>query len=185
MKSQDDTAARDMLHVLCQVAQVQSNVPLTTPSNATAAPSPFVPQSAVHQTSLLQAIWVNSRPSHPMNVSQALKTATAASKSSHGGHRRLHAKRLRFLICVKMLLLELEGAQQHSLKLQVKQVVKDCIQRNRNGDPGFNPLDEAAEILVRTTVGDDLWNVATMRLEEKMSERKQRLMMARGSCKTI
>jgi len=69
--------------------------------------------------------------------------------------------------------MNLEKSHRHDLKLQVKRLIQECNRLHRAKDPRFSDLQRSVEALLRSFLGDTVWNAACRELETKLIQRKQ------------
>lgn len=79
-----------------------------------------------------------------------------------------------FLLFIKVLLKYLEKVHETHLRRQVKFIVAECVQRNRQGNKHFMPLPDVVELLVRNCVGELHWKRARLCLDTLCEKRHWR-----------
>ena len=175
---------------------ISSNT-LSSILNANLAATPS--QQAAPQTQALLRLLTAPKPPGPVQRQDTLVSATLQLHQSRPAtsilptgslfptlptSRRLRPartnkvskKNLRLLILVRILSKDLSRPEDVALKNQLKQLVRECNRRHKNGDPQYSPLSDAIERVLRTAVGEARWLRVTQRLDAMMLQRHQRLL---------
>jgi len=88
----------------------------------------------------------------------------------------------RFLMFSRVLLkyVEHKNPQMHR---EAKTIIKECVHRNRQGEPGFESVTAAMQSRLKDLVGDHYWNRAKAHFVDymKREHRKQQKNSSRGS----
>jgi hypothetical protein len=84
------------------------------------------------------------------------------------------------LAFVKILLKHLEKSDEVLLHRRCKAILADCLKNNRQGNPEFIPLHEAAEARLLPAVGPRHWNRAVQYLNLYLKQLHQQQFLQMG-----
>ncbi|CAB9505211.1 expressed unknown protein [Seminavis robusta] len=120
-------------------------------------PNTSVTPTAIHSTTLLAP---------PQQQQQAPPVPPPPKVTTVTVNSHMLDRRKQFLVFVKILLNHLQkngspgakGVHPQQLYPQVKHILQDCIVKNRQGDPNYQPLHLAAESRILPLVGPQNWN---------------------------
>ena len=128
-------------------------------SSKSAAMLPLLPQSE------------RDTPESPQRNIDFLSSRQRLPEEARQGRNSLHSsKRMRLLIFIKIVLKCLDYSDP-ILHLKAKKIVTDCTRRNREGVPGYNPLEDAITRQLRIAVGEVHWERAKRLMEYYMKKR--------------
>mmetsp|Transcript_33034 Transcript_33034/g.78904 ORF Transcript_33034/g.78904 Transcript_33034/m.78904 type:complete len:873 (+) Transcript_33034:340-2958(+) len=162
---------------------IQKNIPGSSrayPPNPMAAsqqqmaPPPQRPPSSHHRATSSQ---------HPMasHVSQVSRSAqqqqvmsrTAAPSSSHqvSVSEKEKKEKEKFLMFTRVLMKYLEQRDQE-MHTRAKAQIKECYEKNKQGDPNFKSLTTSMKARLKQTVGDVYWKKAHDYLDHFLKQKK-------------
>lgn len=91
---------------------------------------------------------------HPTSSSSHVTSATSLSATDHKSRKE------QFLMFTRVLMKYLDK-QDPNMHTHAKQVIRECAQKNRNGDPGYSSLSISMQKRLKQLVGDVYWHKAT------------------------
>lgn len=101
--------------------------------------------------------------SKPALIAAAKKRLAALE--NHGSSRDVRRQKEKFLMFTKILLRYLEQKDPR-LYTDVKAVIKDCNDRNKRQEPGYESVTAAMKYHIKELVGDHYWNKANVYFED-------------------
>jgi hypothetical protein len=104
---------------------------------------------------------------HPISPSRSV----ASSPPSPAPPSQAISQREHFLMFIKILFKCLEQANEPEVRNKAKQIVAECIRRNRQDDSNFTPLMEAVEKRLRGFVGELQWRRSLLLLRHYVNKR--------------
>mmetsp|Transcript_18949 Transcript_18949/g.21518 ORF Transcript_18949/g.21518 Transcript_18949/m.21518 type:complete len:1046 (-) Transcript_18949:114-3251(-) len=136
---------------------------IQAPSSSSTHPS--APSPATQHYNHVRAQNVPSqRSSQPQQQPQQQQrpTSSSAPSSAHMTHPSQDEQKKRkeqFLMFTKVLMKYLE-AKDTAIHGQAKQVIRDCAQKNKDGEPGYSSLSAAMQARLKHAVGLKYWQKA-------------------------
>ncbi|CAJ1942106.1 unnamed protein product [Cylindrotheca closterium] len=115
------------------------------------------------------------KPSVPAVVNQQQQQQSAASNAAVSKNVTSEAqKRRHFLILVQIIFKVLKQAKaQDAITFHCKKVIRECTQRNRQGDPNFTSLVDSATPRLRKVVGEKTWRRSILLLKHYIQQQQQ------------
>ena len=105
----------------------------------------------------------NAATNTPSNTSKSFSTETAEAQ-----------KRRYFLILVQIICKCLKQADAtDAITFHCRKVIRECTQRNRQGDPNFGSLVDSATPRLRKVVGEKTWRRSIMLLKHYIQQQQQ------------
>lgn len=101
--------------------------------------------------------------SKPALIAAAQKRLAALE--NHGSSWEVRRQKEKFLMFTKILLWYLEQKDSR-LYIDVKAVIKDCNDRNKRQEPGYESVTAAMKYPIKELVGDHYWHKATVYFED-------------------
>lgn len=128
-------------------------------------PPPMQPTmtSSYHVTTALPL--ASSGPS-----AAVLPGATAPSSSSSLTPATDHKSRKEQFLMFTRVLMKYLDKQDPNMHAYAKQVIRECAQKNRNGDPGYTSLSISMQKRLKQLVGESYWHKATEYLARYFKE---------------
>mmetsp|Transcript_40053 Transcript_40053/g.96654 ORF Transcript_40053/g.96654 Transcript_40053/m.96654 type:complete len:794 (+) Transcript_40053:78-2459(+) len=157
------------------------------------APTPLSKIQAREQQKLGRMPSSNSRPSSSMpgsysgsqsggGSSQMYSTASGSRTDPTLAAREQEVRRQkeRFLIFTRVLIKYLEQ-KDPNMHRQAKVIIKDCAERNKNKEPGYQSVTASMKTRLKELVGESYWRRAEVYLKHYLDQQKKNKSGAQGS----
>lgn len=106
---------------------------------------------------------------HMMSMMNTCLTPTQPPSPSPS-HETTQQEERKFIMFTKVLMQYLK-TEDSSMHLKAKEAIRDCVQKNDDGVPGYSPLMTAIKFHLYETVGDVFWRQAKGDLKKHLHER--------------
>jgi len=161
------------------------------PNRIAAVPNPTIPPSPMTASSVQQrqsysTTSQSSRPRQysrssssqgvPHGIPQHSNSANSSSRSSGQAPMPVSdqekKEKEKFLMFTRVLMKYLEQ-RDTAMHTRAKAEIKDCYEKNKNGDPAYTSLTHSMKARLKVTVGDEYWKKAHNYLEHFFKQKQK------------
>ena len=137
------------------------------------APPPQRPPSSHHRATASQHPMASHASHISRSAQQQVMSRTAASSSSHqvSVSDKEKKEKEKFLMFTRVLMKYLEQRDQ-DMHTRAKAQIKECYEKNKQGDPNFKSLTTSMKARLKQTVGDVYWKKAHDYLDHFLKQKK-------------